>query len=164
MLRSKNIGSLSRKELADIRNTYLGFVFQNFSLIARTTALENVELPIHYHRSKGKADSVALAKKALDRVGLGDRLHHLPNQLSGGQQQRVAIARAIVNDPPLILADEPTGALDTRTSNELMELFTLLNKGGKTVVLVTHETEIANYAKRLITMRDGCIISDEAIK
>ena len=161
---SRDIGSLSRNDLADIRNSHIGFVFQNFSLLSRTTALENVELPIHYHHSKARTDSAALAKSALEQVGLGDRLHHLPNQLSGGQQQRVAIARAIVNDPPLILADEPTGALDTKTSIEVMDLFTSLNKNGKTVVLVTHELEIAQYASRLITMRDGCIISDEPVR
>ena len=161
---SRDIGSLSRNDLADIRNSHIGFVFQNFSLLSRTTALENVELPIHYHHSKTSIDSAALAKLALEQVGLGDRLHHLPNQMSGGQQQRVAIARAIVNDPPLILADEPTGALDTKTSIEVMDLFTTLNKSGKTVILVTHELEIAQYASRLITMRDGCIISDEPVR
>ena len=161
---SRDIGSLSRNDLADIRNSHIGFVFQNFSLLSRTTALENVELPIHYHHSKTSIDSAALAKSALEQVGLGDRLHHLPNQMSGGQQQRVAIARAIVNDPPLILADEPTGALDTKTSIEVMDLFTTLNKSGKTVILVTHELEIAQYASRLITMRDGCIISDEPVR
>lgn len=161
---SKDIGSLSRNELADIRNAHIGFVFQNFSLLSRTTALENVELPIHYHHSKAKVDSATLAKSALEKVGLGDRIHHLPNQLSGGQQQRVAIARSIVNDPPLILADEPTGALDTQTSIEVMALFTSLNKSGKTVILVTHELEIAQFANRLITMRDGCIISDVPVK
>lgn len=160
---SKRIDTFSTRQLADIRNQYIGFVFQNFSLLSRTTALENVELPIHYHHEKSKLDSAALAKAALEHVGLGDRLHHLPNQLSGGQQQRVAIARAIVNDPPLILADEPTGALDTKTSNEVMDIFTQLNNDGKTVVLVTHELEIAQFAKRLITMRDGQIISDELI-
>lgn len=162
-LLSKKTGSLSRNELADIRNAHIGFVFQNFSLLARTTALENVELPIHYHHAKSKADSKALAQVALKKVGLEARMHHLPNQLSGGQQQRVAIARAIVNDPPLILADEPTGALDTATSNEIMDLFTSLNNAGKTVILVTHELEIAHYAKRLIMMRDGCIVSDEPV-
>ncbi len=162
-LLSKKTGSLSRNELADIRNAHIGFVFQNFSLLARTTALENVELPIHYHHAKSKADSKALAQVALKKVGLEKRMNHLPNQLSGGQQQRVAIARSIVNDPPLILADEPTGALDTATSIEIMGLFTSLNNAGKTVILVTHELEIAHFAKRLITMRDGCIVSDEPV-
>jgi putative ABC transport system ATP-binding protein len=157
---SKEISKLSRNELADIRNAHIGFVFQNFSLLSRTTALENVELPMYYHRSKAKVDVHKLATDALTRVGLGDRMHHLPNQLSGGQQQRVAIARAIVNDPPLILADEPTGALDTKTSCEVMELFTSLYNAGKTIILVTHELEIAQYAKRLITMRDGSVVSD----
>jgi len=160
---SKKIESFSTRQMADIRNAHIGFVFQNFSLLARTTALENVELPIHYHHEKSKLNSADLAKAALEHVGLGDRLHHLPNQLSGGQQQRVAIARAIVNDPPLILADEPTGALDTKTSDEVMAIFTELNNFGKTVILVTHELEIAHFAKRLITMRDGHIISDEKI-
>lgn len=157
---SKEVSKLSRNELADIRNAHIGFVFQNFSLLSRTTALENVELPVHYHRSKSKTDAHKLAKAALTRVGLEDRMEHLPNQLSGGQQQRVAIARAIVNDPPLILADEPTGALDTKTSGEVMDLFTSLYNTGKTVILVTHELEIAYYAKRLITMRDGLVVSD----
>ncbi len=163
-LLSKSTGSLSRNELADIRNTHIGFVFQNFSLLARTTALENVELPVHYCHSKSKVNSHNMALAALKQVGLAERVSHLPNQLSGGQQQRVAIARAIVNDPPMILADEPTGALDSKTSNEVMDLFTSLNNNGKTVILVTHEMEIAQYAKRLIMMRDGCIISDEPVK
>jgi putative ABC transport system ATP-binding protein len=162
-LLDKNIGSLSRRELADIRNEHIGFVFQNFSLLSRTTAIENVELPMQYHHATTKIDTKALAQKALAQVGLSDRIHHLPNQLSGGQQQRVAIARAIVNNPPLILADEPTGALDTKTSYEVMDLFTSLNKEGKTVILVTHEHEIAQYANRLIMMRDGHIVSDEII-
>jgi putative ABC transport system ATP-binding protein len=160
---SKEIARLSRNELADIRNAHIGFVFQNFSLLSRTTALENVELPLHYHRSKGKVDAHELAKTALRRVGLEARMDHLPNQLSGGQQQRVAIARAIVNDPPLILADEPTGALDTKTSCEVMDLFTALYSSGKTVIIVTHELEIAHYANRLITMRDGAVVSDVAV-
>jgi putative ABC transport system ATP-binding protein len=160
---SRQVNTCTRKELADIRNRHIGFVFQNFSLLARTTALENVELPLLYNRSNGKTDLGRLAKAALIQVGLGERLHHLPNQLSGGQQQRVAIARAIVNDPPLILADEPTGALDTRTSEEVMELFVSLHKNGKSIILVTHEMEIAQYAKRLITMRDGYIVSDEPV-
>jgi putative ABC transport system ATP-binding protein len=160
---ARSVNTCTRKELADIRNRNIGFVFQNFSLLARTTALENVELPMLYKRSNKKIDSIELAKTALIQVGLGDRLHHLPNQLSGGQQQRVAIARAIVNNPPLILADEPTGALDTHTSEEVMELFASLHKCGKTIIIVTHEMEIAQFAKRLITMRDGIIISDETV-
>jgi putative ABC transport system ATP-binding protein len=160
---SRRVDTCSRKELAELRNGRIGFVFQNFSLLSRTTALENVELPMLYNREKKTGNLTALAKAALEKVGLGERMHHLPNQLSGGQQQRVAIARAIVNDPPLILADEPTGALDTRTSEEVMELFTSLHKSGKTIILVTHEMEIAHYARRLITMRDGCILSDEPV-
>lgn len=160
---SRRVDTCTRKELAELRNSQIGFVFQNFSLLSRTTALENVELPMLYNRDKKAGSLPALAKAALEKVGLGERMHHLPNQLSGGQQQRVAIARALVNDPPLILADEPTGALDTRTSEEVMELFTSLHKSGKTIILVTHEMEIAQYARRLITMRDGCILSDEPV-
>jgi putative ABC transport system ATP-binding protein len=160
-LLSRRVDTCTRNELAEIRNRHIGFVFQNFSLLSRTTALENVELPMLYNRDNRKGSLTELAKASLKKVGLGDRMHHLPNQLSGGQQQRVAIARAIVNDPPLILADEPTGALDTRTSEEVMELFTSLHNSGKTIILVTHEMEIAHFAKRLITMRDGCILSDE---
>jgi len=156
------VRGMSRRALADLRNRKIGFVFQNFSLLSRTTALENVELPTHY-RHGPKADYRAAARGALVKVGLGERLHHMPNQLSGGQQQRVAIARSIVNDPPLILADEPTGALDTQTSVEVMRLFIDLNDNGKTIVLVTHEPDIAQYAKRLIKMRDGRIISDEPV-
>ncbi|MCL2218728.1 MAG: ABC transporter ATP-binding protein [Chitinispirillia bacterium] len=162
VLDGREIRGLRRSGLAELRNTKIGFVFQNFSLLARTTALENVELPMHY-RHGPKVDYRAAAKSALVKVGLGQRMDHMPNQLSGGQQQRVAIARAIVNDPPLILADEPTGALDTHTSDEVMQLFIDLNKSGKTIVLVTHEPDIAAFAKRLIKMRDGEIISDEAI-
>lgn len=160
---SRRVDTCTRKELAELRNSQIGFVFQNFSLLSRTTALENVELPMLYNRDKKAGSLQALAKAALEKVGLGERMHHLPNQLSGGQQQRVAIARALVNDPPLILADEPTGALDTQTSEEVMGLFTSLHKSGKTIILVTHEMEIAQYARRLITMRDGCILSDESV-
>ena len=161
ILDGKETFNMKRRELADLRNSKIGFVFQNFSLLARTTALENVELPAHYSRLRTNVNHREAARSALVRVGLGERLDHMPNQLSGGQQQRVAIARSIVNDPPLILADEPTGALDTQTSIEVMELFTELNRSGKTIVLVTHEPDIAMYAKRLIKMRDGVIISDE---
>lgn len=162
LLDGKEVFGMSRRDLADLRNRKLGFVFQNFSLLSRTTALENVELPLHYKRG-AKMNYHELASNALVKVGLGERLDHMPNQLSGGQQQRVAIARAIVNDPPLILADEPTGALDTQTSEEVMRLFVDLNDSGKTILLVTHEPDIAEYAKRLIRMRDGEIISDEAV-
>ncbi|MDR0305824.1 MAG: ABC transporter ATP-binding protein [Chitinispirillales bacterium] len=163
-LDGKETSHLKRRELADLRNSKIGFVFQNFSLLARTTALENVELPAHYSRGGKKVDHRAAARAALVKVGLGARLDHMPNQLSGGQQQRVAIARAIVNDPPLILADEPTGALDTQTSLEVMALFKDLNNSGKTIVLVTHEPDIALHANRLIKMRDGIIISDELMR
>jgi putative ABC transport system ATP-binding protein len=162
ILDGKETFELRRRELADLRNSKIGFVFQNFSLLARTTALENVELPTHYKRG-ARGSRREQARSALVKVGLGKRLDHMPNQLSGGQQQRVAIARAIVNDPPLILADEPTGALDTQTSLEVMELFNELNGSGKTIVLVTHEPDIAMHAKRLIKMRDGVIISDEPV-
>jgi len=162
LLDGAEVRGMSRRDLADLRNRKLGFVFQNFSLLARTTALENVELPMHYRRGP-KQNYRDAARSALEKVGLGERIGHMPNQLSGGQQQRVAIARAIVNDPPLLLADEPTGALDTQTSIEVMRLFVNLNDNGKTVVLVTHEPDIAMYAKRLIKMKDGEIVSDEPV-
>jgi putative ABC transport system ATP-binding protein len=162
-LLSRNIGSCSRKELARIRNTQIGFVFQNFNLIRRTTALENVELPVYYQRGNGNDHIRERARNALEKVGLADRLHHIPTQLSGGQQQRVAIARALVNEPPLLLADEPTGALDSVTSVEIMALFQELNRQGKTIIVVTHESDIAQYTRRLIRMRDGVIISDEPV-
>ncbi|MDR2402514.1 MAG: ABC transporter ATP-binding protein [Spirochaetaceae bacterium] len=146
-----------------IRNKKIGFVFQAFNLLARTTALENVELPLFYDRKKwGKAglNRRERAVAALREVGLGDRLGHLPSQLSGGQQQRVAIARAMVNDPSFILADEPTGNLDTEMSLEIMALFQDLNRRGKTVIMVTHEPELAAYTRRIITLRDGELVSD----
>jgi putative ABC transport system ATP-binding protein len=152
---------LSRDQLADIRNQKIGFVFQGFNLIPRTSAVENVELPMLYKgiSSKERKENTLIA---LDSVGLSGRQHHTPNQLSGGQQQRVAIARAIVNDAPIIMADEPTGNLDTKTSQEIMELFVKLNKEfGKTIILVTHEPDIAEYSKRIIMFKDGNIVSDE---
>ncbi|AKU90864.1 ABC transporter ATP-binding protein [Vulgatibacter incomptus] len=152
--------SKSRAELAEIRNRHLGFVFQSFQLLARTSALENVELPLIYRGGISSKDRVARAKAALERVGLGSRLHHHPSQLSGGQQQRVAIARALVGDPRLILADEPTGNLDSRTTVEIMALFQELRSQGITVVLVTHEPEVAAYASRVIVVRDGHLQSD----
>ena len=154
---------------AYIRNRKIGFVFQSFNLLSRTTALENVELPLFYRRKlkTEKRQSAAARKEtaisALREVGLEDRMRHFPSQLSGGQQQRVAIARAMVNDPAFILADEPTGNLDTQMSLEIMALFQELNKQGKTIVMVTHEPELAEYSKRIITLRDGLLVSDREI-
>jgi putative ABC transport system ATP-binding protein len=152
---------MSRGELARIRNRSLGFVFQHFNLLARTSALENVELPLEYAGASAKARRKK-ATAALASVGLADRLEHHPNQLSGGQQQRVAIARAIVNDPKVILADEPTGALDSKTSVDVMAIFQELWRTGITVVLVTHEPDVAAFASRLVVMRDGRVTSDRA--
>jgi putative ABC transport system ATP-binding protein len=154
----------SSDQFARIRNERIGFVFQGFNLLARTTALENVELPLFYSRSHQKADLSVMARKALTEVGLGDRFYHLSSQLSGGQQQRVAIARAIVNDPAFILADEPTGNLDTEMGLEIMGIFQALNGRGKTVIMVTHEPDIAAYTRRTIVMRDGEIVSDKAVE
>jgi putative ABC transport system ATP-binding protein len=154
---------LDRNALAAIRNQKIGFVFQGFNLLPRTSALENVELPMLYDRTGKKRDTKALAAAALERVGLGTRLEHQPSELSGGQQQRVAIARALVTEPALILADEPTGNLDTRTSMEVMALFQELNEQGITIVLVTHEPDIAVYAKRIVEVRDGRIRRDEPV-
>jgi putative ABC transport system ATP-binding protein len=157
------VNELSRDRLADIRNGRIGFVFQTFNLLARTSALENVALPLLYDRSGRTRDPNEMARRALERVGLGDRLDHEPNQMSGGQQQRVAIARALVNEPSLVLADEPTGNLDSRTSEEVISLFQELNREGITVVLVTHEPEIADHTRRIVTMRDGRIVEDEPV-
>jgi putative ABC transport system ATP-binding protein len=159
-LTGQEVSKLSVNALADIRNAVIGFVFQGFNLLARTSALENVELPLIY-AGVSTRERRRRATEALARVGLEDRLHHRPNQLSGGQQQRVAIARALVNRPKLILADEPTGNLDTRTSVEVMALFQELGRTGITVVLVTHEPDIAAFAARHVLMRDGRILSDE---
>jgi putative ABC transport system ATP-binding protein len=156
-----SVSSLSRRQLATLRNRKLGFVFQNFNLLSRTTALENVELPMFYRKPlMSLATQRRRALGALQRVGLGDRIHHRPSQLSGGQQQRIAIARALVNEPELVLADEPTGNLDTRTSIDIMGFFQELNDSGITIVMVTHELDIAAYCKRIIVMRDGLVISD----
>ena len=153
--------SLNADKLSEIRNLKLGFVFQGFNLIPRTSAIENVEMPMIY-KGIPQQERLEKARHALKIVGLEHREHHLPNQMSGGQQQRVAIARAIVNDAPIILADEPTGNLDTKTSIEVMEFFVELNeKGGKTIILVTHEPDIAEYSKRIVRFKDGKIISDE---
>jgi putative ABC transport system ATP-binding protein len=160
-LDGNEVSRLSDARLAEIRNRYIGFVFQTFNLLPRTTALKNVELPLMYAGVKDRAER---AKDALERVGLGQRMDHKPNELSGGQQQRVAIARAIVNDPVLVLGDEPTGNLDTRTSEEIMALFQDLNRQGKTVVVVTHEDEIARHCKRMIRFRDGKIQSDAMVE
>jgi putative ABC transport system ATP-binding protein len=154
-----DVSRLTRDELAHIRNSKLGFVFQGFNLLSRTSAIENVELPLLYGTSSIR-DREERAVKALNMVGLGDRVHHYPNQLSGGQQQRVAIARALVNDPSIVLADEPTGNLDSRTSVEVMGIFQELNEKGITIILVTHEPDIAQFAKRHIIFRDGRIQSD----
>jgi putative ABC transport system ATP-binding protein len=155
-----DVGDLTRNELARIRNETIGFVFQHFNLLSRTSARENVELPLLYGGRMHARERTDRAQAALERVGLGSRADHAPNQLSGGQQQRVAIARALVNRPKLILADEPTGALDTRTSMEIMQLFQELGKTAITIVLVTHEADIGRCAERVITMRDGRVISD----
>ncbi|MGI5132768.1 ABC transporter ATP-binding protein [Pseudonocardia sp. CA-107938] len=152
-----DVGSLRENALADIRNKKIGFVFQSFNLIPRTSAIRNVELPMVYG---GGSDRRARAERALQRVGLGERMYHMPNELSGGQQQRVAVARSLVMDPTMILADEPTGNLDTASTIEIMNLFVELNDSGRTVVLITHEPEVAAFAKRVITLRDGHIISD----
>jgi putative ABC transport system ATP-binding protein len=158
-LNGSDVSNLSRNELAEVRNRTLGFVFQNFNLLSRTSALENVELPLVYAGVGGK-ERRRRALQALTRVGLGDRVDHHPNQLSGGQQQRVAIARALVSEPRLILADEPTGNLDSRTSLEVMALFQELGRAGITIVLVTHEPDIATYASRVVVLKDGQVASD----
>jgi putative ABC transport system ATP-binding protein len=161
LLDDVDVAGLNRRQLAQLRNRKIGFVFQSFNLLARTTAMENVELPLFYSEP-----AIALrerhrrAREALEKVGLADRLHHRPSQLSGGQQQRIAIARALVNNPHLLLADEPTGNLDTRTSIEIMGLFQALNDSGITVVMVTHELDIAAYCRRIVIMRDGRVLED----
>ena len=157
------VDGLGKNELAAIRNQKLGFVFQGFNLLARTSAVENVELPMLYDRSDRKRDTRALAIAALGRVGLGSRLDHQPNELSGGQQQRVAIARALVTEPALVLADEPTGNLDSHTTIEVMALFQQLNEQGITIVVVTHEPDVAVYATRIVQLRDGQICRDAPV-
>jgi putative ABC transport system ATP-binding protein len=159
-----DVSGLDRDERAEIRNGKIGFVFQAFNLLSRTSALENVELPLIYsskpYRAKERADK---ARHCLEIVGLAGREGHMPSQLSGGQQQRVAIARALINDPKLMLADEPTGNLDSRTSEEVMAVFQDLNERGKTVVLITHEQDISEYARRVVVFRDGKLVEDHPV-
>ena len=162
VLDGEDVGALDRDALARIRNTKIGFVFQQFNLLPRTTAVENAELPLVYAGFPARERRVR-ARAKLDAVGLGDRALHHPSQLSGGQQQRVAIARALVNEPAVILADEPTGNLDTRTSVEILALLQRLNVGGITIVLITHEPDIAAYARRILTFRDGRLLHDERV-
>jgi putative ABC transport system ATP-binding protein len=163
-LEGLKVSNMNKQKLAGIRNRKIGFVFQGFNLLPKTTALENVELPLLYDRS-GRTDKTGIAAvKALERVTLSDRLSHYPSQLSGGQKQRVAIARALVNEPSIILADEPTGNLDSSTTIEIISLFGQLNRKGITVVLVTHERDIALYAKRIVELKDGAIMRDERIQ
>ncbi len=158
-----SMGDLSKNDLAGLRNNKLGFVFQSYNLLPRTTALENVELPLFYNSTVRSKERRERAEAALEAVGLKDRMHHMPNQMSGGQQQRVAIARSLVNDPVVILADEATGNLDTRTSYEIMALFQDLNQKGKTIVFVTHEADIARFMTRNVVFRDGHIIREEMV-
>ena len=164
LFENKNINSLTKNEYAEIRNQKIGFVFQGFNLLSRTTAIENVELPLLYDGKKSGKDSKRIAIEALTRVGLKDRIYHEPNKLSGGQQQRVAIARALINNPSIILADEPTGNLDSHTSIDIMSIFQELNEQGITIILVTHEPDISTYAKRVVIMLDGLIKSDKIIE
>lgn len=159
-----SIGELSKNELAQLRNRKLGFVFQAYNLLPRTTALENVELPLFYNSKVKPRERRERAIAALESVNLADRMHHMPNQMSGGQQQRVAIARSLVNDPMVILADEATGNLDTRTSYEIMTLFQELNQKGKTIIFVTHESDIARFMKRNIIFKDGHVVKEQIVK
>ncbi len=155
------VNGLSKNKLADIRNQKIGFVFQGYNLLSRTTALDNVELPLIYNRRDKIKNPKGLAIEALKKVGLEDRMYHDPSELSGGQQQRVAVARALVNNPAIILADEPTGNLDSKTSEEIIELFKSLNRQGVTIMLITHETDVAVHAQRVVEFKDGIIIRDE---
>ena len=160
ILNGTNVSNMSDNDLADVRNREIGFVFQTFNLLPRSSALENVALPLIY-AGKGRAERTTIASKVLTDVGLADRMHHKPNELSGGQRQRVAVARALVNNPSIILADEPTGNLDTKTSYEIMGLFQNLHQSGQTIIVVTHEEDIALYAKTIIRLRDGVVESIE---
>jgi putative ABC transport system ATP-binding protein len=162
VLNGRQVSGLEDVELARIRNEEIGFVFQTFNLLARATALANVELPLVYS-STARIERRTQAERALERVGLADRMRHRPNELSGGQRQRVAIARALVNEPSLLLADEPTGNLDSRTSKEIMALFDELNEAGNTIVIVTHENDIASHARRTIELLDGKVVVDQAV-
>lgn len=162
VLAGEDVSAKSDNELAEIRNKYIGFVFQSFNLLPKLTALENVALPLVYRGLSPKQRSEK-AEESLAAVGLSDRIHHMPTELSGGQQQRVAIARALAGDPPLILADEPTGALDSRSGEEVMSIFQALNKGGRTIIVVTHDPQVALHTKRIIRFKDGRVLSDEKV-
>lgn len=163
-LAQKNVSKLSSNELAQIRNEEIGFVFQSFNLLSKSSAFRNVQIPLLYSKKKNKHQRKELARYYLEFVGLKDRMHHIPNQLSGGQKQRVAIARALVNSPSLILADEPTGNIDSATGNKIMGLFEELNQQGNTIVLVTHEEEIANLCRRIIRLKDGLVQEDKVLR
>lgn len=163
ILNSKKVNEMVDDELANIRNREIGFVFQTFNLLPRASALHNVELPLIYNGTP-RNERKEIAMDTLKKVGLGDRMHHRPNELSGGQRQRVAVARALVNNPSIILADEPTGNLDSKTGKEIMELFDNLHSDGNTIILVTHEEDIAQHSHRILRLKDGSIVSDEAVK
>jgi ABC-type lipoprotein export system ATPase subunit len=160
LLNGQQVAELSRNQRAKIRNRYIGFVFQNFNLLNRTSALENVELPLLYAKGVSGRERKKRALQMLERVGLGDRVDHHPGQLSGGQQQRVAIARSLITKPKVLMADEPTGNLDTRTSKEVLALFRQLNEEGLTLIVVTHDSNVAQHSKRMVVMRDGLIVED----
>jgi putative ABC transport system ATP-binding protein len=163
VLAGEDVSQMSDDQLADIRNRRIGFVFQGYNLLPRLTALENVQLPLVYAGSGAGHDRRLRSTRALEAVGLTDRAHHRPSELSGGQQQRVAIARALMNDPALVLADEPTGNLDSRSSVEILAIFQRMNEEGRTIVMVTHEWDVAEHAKRIVRMRDGVIVQDARV-